>query len=761
VNMPRTAIEVLRSVLRIEGLAESQDGSWMFATFDFTKPCAMFRFPDQPDFHPLRKIAMESHPLHTISAPASIGFVGASSNPANMGTMQLLNLLYSGYPGKVFPVHPRDKQIYGLATYPRIADLPEVPDLFMLVVPTRLIPEMVADFARLGTRRGVIVTAGFKETGESGATLEASLAELAQREGIRFLGPNCMGLINTRCPLNLTAAPYNGDCGGLSIISQSGTYITQTLDYLRARGIALNQAYSVGNETTIDLVDCLEYLGQDPNTRAIGMYIECIRRPQRFLEVARGIDKPLVAQYVGGTAAGARSGASHTGALAGPDHVYDGLLAQAGVIRVESIEAVYQVGHTLATQLPPRGPRIAVLTNSGGPGTAMASRLDAGGMAVPELGEALQQQLRPHLPGHASVRNPVDLTFHTDMTQLAETLPRILMEAEEIDGLLIHGIMDTGWAEMAFPVFQKFFGATIEDIRKMLNVDVGTLVGLPAACGKPLLISSFFGREDHALCAFHQHGIPTFDSPEKAAGAMTMLWRWAQIRQCKRPVAAPVPLPDAVAEQVAALGTAVDEFEAKRILATCGIPVVREQRVATVDEAVAAARQIGFPVAVKGCSAAVMHKTEAGLVRLGLSGDDAVAAAARDMQAKIPGIRLLVSEMLDSRREVIAGVSRPPGFPPCVLFGLGGVMAEALEDRAVRLAPLDTGDALDLMDALRGRRVLGEWRGMPAVDRSALADLLVRLGQLAAAFPRLREIDLNPILFVDGSPKVADALFVV
>jgi acetyltransferase len=313
-----------------------------------------------------------------------------------------------------------------------------------------------------------------------------------------------MGLVDTRCPLNLTAAPFRGGRGGLSLISQSGTYIVQTLEYLRARGIALNKAYSVGNETTIDLVDCLEYLGRDPDTRAIGMYIECIRRPRRFLEVARRIDKPMVAQYVGGTVAGARSGASHTGALAGPDHVYDGLLAQAGVIRVESIEAVYQVGHTLASQPVPRGPRIAVLTNSGGPGTAMASRLDAGGMAVPELSEALQAQLRGHLPGHASVRNPVDLTFHTDMTQIADTLPRILMEADEIDGLLIHGIMDTGWAEMVFPVFEKFFGASPEDIRKMLNVDVGALVGLPAACGKPLLICSFFGLEltFHTLLGF-------------------------------------------------------------------------------------------------------------------------------------------------------------------------------------------------------------------------------------------------------------------
>jgi acyl-CoA synthetase (NDP forming) len=633
----------------------------------------------------------------------------------------------------------------------------------MLVVPTRLICDMVEDFGELGTRRGVIVSAGFRETGAAGAAMEARLAGIARRYGIRFLGPNCMGVINTRCPLNLTAAPVLTAPGGLSIISQSGTYITQTLGYLHARGIAINQAFSVGNETTIDLVDCLEHLETDPRTRSIALYIEGIKRPASFLAAARRISrhKPIVAQYVGGTAAGARSGASHTGSLAGPDNVYDGLFAQAGIIRVEGVEALYQVGHTLATQPALPGRRIAVLTNSGGPGTAMASRLDAEGLEVPELSPALQERLQQHMPGHASVHNPVDLTFHTDMTQLTETLPRILMSADEIDGLLIHGIMDTGWAELAFPVFQKFFGGDLETFRRMLNVRLDDLVAMPAKHGKPLLISSFFGREDHALCTFHANGIPTFDAPEKAARAMGALWRWAQIRRRPLPELMIPALPNCVSEKLLAVDGPIDEYEAKRILAACGIPTVREARVETVEEAMTAAVEIGFPVALKGCSAAIAHKTEAGMVRLGLGDADQVAAAARDIQALHPGIRLLVGEMLDARREVIAGVTRPPGFPPCVLFGLGGTTAEALVDRAVRLTPLDPAEAIELLDAIRGRRVLGSWRGMPAVDRQALADILVRIGELALCWPELKEMDLNPILFVDGKPKVADALMVV
>ena len=295
----------------------------------------------------------------------------------------------------------------------------------------------------------------------------------------------------------------------------------------------------------------------------------------------------------------------------------------------------------------------------------------------------------------------------------------------------------------------------------MLNVRLDDLVAMPAKHGKPLLISSFFGREDHALCTFHANGIPTFDAPEKAARAMGALWRWAQLRRRPLPELMPPALPNGVAEKLPAVGGPLDEYEAKQILAACGIPTVREARVETVEEAMTAAVEIGFPVALKGCSAAIAHKTEAGLVRLGLKDADQVAVAARDIQALHPGIRLLVGEMLDARREVIAGVTRPPGFPPCVLFGLGGTAAEALGDRAVRLTPLDSAEAVELLDAIRGRRVLGSWRGMPAVDRQALADILVRIGELARCWPELKEMDLNPILFVDGKPKVADALMVV
>lgn len=708
---------------------------------------------------------MPLSPLDRILSPRSVAFLGANNNPAQMGSMQLLNLLHSGFSGKVFPVHPREKTVCGLRAYSRVSDLPVAPDLAVMVIPPAAVTEMMDAFGRLGTRHAVVISAGFKETGNSGATLETELLATARKHDMRFLGPNCMGVLHSHFPLNFTVAPLQTPPGHLGIASQSGTYTTQVLSWVRDRGIRISKSISIGNEADIDLVDCLEYLGADENTRAIGLYIECIRRPERFLEAARRItrQKPIVAQYVGGTEAGARSGASHTGAMAGPDYVYDGLFAQAGVIRVRTIEEVFRTGHALAVQPPARGRRIAVLTNSGGPGTAMATTLDSHGMTVPELSDPLRRRIESMLPGHASARNPVDLTFHTNMTHLVEDLPRMLLEADEIDGLLLHGIMGTGWAEIAHPLLGRLLDISKEDFSAMLDVNLDPLVDLARKSGKPLIASSFFGRGDSALRAFHEAGIPCFDSPEKAAAAMACLYRSHAIatRTPDAPALPESPPKEAVAvlERIGFEGP--DEFDAKALLRAYGISTCREKRVAGPQEAVAAAEAIGYPVAVKGCSPRVAHKSEAGLVHLHLADADQVVEACRAIDGALPGAPVLVCEMLSGDREVMAGITRPPGFGPCVLFGLGGIFTEVFHDVAVRLAPFGPVEAEAAIGSIRFRGILEAFRGRPAADASALADLLVRLGHIACHFPEIREMDLNPILLCNGRPRVADALLVL
>jgi acetyltransferase len=697
-------------------------------------------------------------------SPESIAIVGASNNPTKMGTIQYLQLIHSGFTGEVFPVHPKEKVVFGKKAYANISDLPYAPDLAILVVPTKLIPSMIEDFGKLGTRHAVIISAGFKETGKIGHKLEGEVVEIAKRYGMRFLGPNCLGIINTQLPLNVTVMPVQTYNGKLGLASQSGTYVSQTLPYLYKRGIAFSKAISVGNAANIDIVDCLEYLGQDDATKAICLYIESIKRPDQFLNVAREISrhKPIVAQYVGGTEAGARSGSSHTGAMAGPDYIYDGLFAQAGVIRVRTVEELYAVGWTLATQPPLKGPRIAVLTNSGGPGTAIADTCSRQGLSTPEFSHELQEAVRPFIPGHASPRNPVDLTFHMDMKGMTEHIPEVLFGSDEIDGIIIHGIMDTGFAEIVYPMFKDLVKVSLEEFKKSMEIDLEKLVNMPEKKKKPLLISSFFGIEDNAIRSFHKHGIPTFDSPEKTAYAMSALYKYFLIQKRLHGKPGISPVPDKAKKLIAGIDAKnIDECKAKQILAACGIPVTNEVLVHTYEEACAGAKKIGYPVALKVCSPEILHKTERGLVKLNIQDEDALKRAYDSIQKKEKNTPMLVCEMLKGDRELIAGMSYFPGFPPCILLGIGGIFAEVLKDTTFRLAPLSQADALSMVDGLSSKALLGAYRGMKPVDKNAIASILVKLGDLAMNFPQIKEIDLNPIIIVNGKPKVADALFVM
>ncbi|MBN1636348.1 MAG: acetate--CoA ligase family protein [Deltaproteobacteria bacterium] len=708
---------------------------------------------------------MAANPLHVIMNPSSIAVVGASNNFSKMGTLQLLNIIYSGFPGEIFPVHPTEKEIFGLKSYACVADLPYPPALALLVVPTRLVPELLEDFGKLETRYAIIVSAGFKETGSAGIDLEQEIVSIAKSYGIRFVGPNCMGIVNTQHPLNISVLPVKMPEGVLSIASQSGTYITQTMPYLHRQGIAVSKAISVGNEANIDIVDCLEYLGEDDETNAICLYIEGIRRADRFLEVARRISKtkPIVAQYVGGTKSGARSGASHTGSLSGPDYVYDGLFAQAGVIRVNTIEEVYKIGWTLATQPHLNGSRIGVITHSGGPGTAIVDICDRFGMDIPELSGRIQETIRDMVPGHAAVKNPVDLTFMVDLKPLVDDIPRIIFASDEIDGVIIHGIMDTEFMGFMHPVISQISELEKEAFAKGFEVDLNVLTQLPSKYNKPIVVSSFVTHQDHSTQVLQQHRIPQFDMPEKAARAMAALYQHHLIRKRKEPQAVELMEIPEQAEKIMENLTniSVDEFTAKAILKTYSIPVTNEDIVQTLEQAMAVADKIGYPVALKGCSPVIQHKTEQGMVFLDINDSDDLSQAFEKIRSKDSGIPLLVSQMLKGEREFMTGISSFPGFPPCVLFGLGGIYTEALHDIAIRLAPLGRDDAEEMILSLSSSKLIGPYRGMPPVDMEALSSILMNLSQLAIHFPRIKEIDLNPIIVVNGKPKVADALFIM
>ncbi len=713
---------------------------------------------------------MQENPLQLLINPASIATVGAGNNPMKMGTLQALSIIKNGYRGKLYPVHPHDSTVLGLKAYPSVHDLPEPPDLAVLIVPTDQVVGLLEDFGKIGTKRAIVITAGFRETGAEGRSAEEQLKRIAEQYGIRFLGPNCMGIVNTQISLNVTTAQLDPREGFLGLASQSGTYVTQVLSYLRKRGIRFSKAVSVGNEANIDLVDVMEYLGEDEHTRAIILYIEGIRNGRRFIESAQRISryKPIVAQYVGGSKSGARAGLSHTGAMAGPDILYDGMFRQAGIIRVHSIEDLYARGWALATAPPLRGKRLGIVTNSGGPGTAMSHTADQGGLEVPPLSAELQEEIRPLIAAHASCANPVDLTFNLDTDLLSTTIPEMLMKSDEVDGVIVHGAISTGFMKEIYPqVAPMWTDLSEEQFIAMYKKDLAETVSLPRKYGKPLIISTFFDRDDHYTDSYMNGDVPVFFAPEKAAEAMAALLRYKEIRERKDIVAPVLPRPISATDMIikAALQKrkkALDEYESKRILSAYGLPVARGSLANTEGEAVYAAANMGFPVAVKACSWEVMHKTGKGLIALNVQTEDGVRQAFHAIRrASRDDMPVLVQEMVKGSREFTAGMSRFPGFGPCVLFGLGGIFMEVIRDTVFRSAPLSATEAEEMLFDIRAKELLGNLRGMPPVDRVSLVNILQGISHIALLHENIAEIDLNPIIISGSKPVIADALFVL
>ncbi len=708
--------------------------------------------------------------MQELMNPRSIGIVGASNNPMKMGTMHALSILKDGFAGRFYPVHPTEKTVLGHKAYASPLDLPEAPDLALFVLPSKYLLSVFEAFGRIGTKYAIVITAGFKEAGPDGIQKEQELKKIAEHYKMRFIGPNCMGVINREASLNTTVTALTGGPGGLGFISQSGTYVAQTSVYLQKRGISFSKAVSVGNEGDVSIIDVLEYLGQDDKTSAISMYIEAIRDVKRFLSVARQITphKPVVAQYVGGSEAGGRAGMSHTGALAGQNHLYGGLFKQAGVIRVFSVEELYSLGWALAAQPKIKGNRIGIITNSGGPGSAIADTLDAKGCRVPPFSPALQEKLRPHLPLHAPCGNPVDMTFTTDMRVMAHTITDLVMKSGEVDGIVMHGAMSTGFLGAVYPHFADMMpGVTLPELLKRSEQDLSGAVELPFTYQLPMTVSAFFDRDDQYTREYEDRGVPVFDAPEKAARGMAALVRYRRIQQRKPYVAPGIPgiseVADRILKEAVEKGQgALDEHASKRLLSSYGIPVPKESMARSAEEAVRQANEIGFPVAVKACDSGILHKTERQLVYLNIGHADGVVSAYRAIQAAAEReVPVLVAQMVPGSREFLCGITHDALFGYCVAFGIGGVLAEAVNDIVYRVAPLNGSEALEMVEGIRTRKILEPFRGMPKVDTVALADLLKRLSLIPLLHAQIEEIDINPVMISGSAPIAVDALVVL
>ncbi len=475
-----------------------------------------------------------SRALHRILNPRSIAVVGASNSFTNPATNLMASIISAGYQGKIYPIHPREKTALGLVAYPTLTDVPGEIDLAVIVVQSRLVPGILEQCGNKGIRQAVVITAGYREMGSQGAVLESELLAAARANGVRFIGPNCIGIINSHAKLDVSMFLYEGAAGAMAMVSQSGSYITQPLPYFTKLGMNLSSAVSVGNQADIDIADCIGYFGEDPTTKSVAVYIEGIADGPKFIEKVKKTTavKPVVALYVGGTEAGSRAGRSHTGAIATPDAIIDGVFAQSGVIRVDTVESLYDAAHAFATQQLPRGNRVAVVTNSGGPGTSMADAAARLGLIVPEFSDRLQKELRKIVIPTAQVRNPLDLTMDFDLKRFYIDVPKVVVESGEIDALLFYGVFGATHGK------RKFASIIDGPDEAALNRYDGYMSGLAAEFAEiltnadiPVLSASFTGIDDLPVARMMELGIPVYPTPERAALALATMARYARWRQ--------------------------------------------------------------------------------------------------------------------------------------------------------------------------------------------------------------------------------------
>lgn len=689
--------------------------------------------------------------LDVFFRPRSVAVVGTSRRPGTIGYQILDNILRHGYQGVVYPVNPKAEAIHSIRAYPDVEAIPGPVDLAVVVVPKQHVLDVVDSCGRKGVQALVVITAGFKEVGGDGVALEEALVERVRAHGMRLVGPNCMGLLNTESgvSLNATFAPNMPPQGPLTFMSQSGALGVTILDYAAEYGIGIHHFVSVGNKPDVSGNDLIEYWEDDPDTRVILMYIENFGNPRRFTRIARRVTrkKPIVVVKSGRTGAGARAASSHTGALAGADIATDALLAQCGVLRADSVEELFDIAMALEDQPVPKGPRVAIVTNAGGPGIIIADALESAGLEVVELTEATQARLREILPVEASVRNPVDMIASATSDTYLAALGTVL-EDENVDAAVAAFVPPLG----------------------IRQVDVAQSIVAARRAGpdKPLL-AVLMGREGlpEGKAELHDAGVPAYIFPESAARALAAMYRY------RRWLDRPVPEPQAFDVDAAAVEAILDgavregrsgltEPEALAVLGAYGIPVV-EHRVATSEaEAVDAARLLDGPVVLKVVSPEVVHKSDAGGVKVGVQGEEEVRRAYREIlesvgraqpDAEIRGI--LVSRYLPRGRETILGMSLDPGFGPVLMFGLGGIYVEALKDVTFRIQPVSREDAREMVEGIRGRRILEGIRGEPPADREALMDALQRISQLVGDHLRITELDINPFLaFAEGGVAV-------
>ncbi|MHC0061726.1 bifunctional acetate--CoA ligase family protein/GNAT family N-acetyltransferase [Nostoc sp. UIC 10890] len=689
----------------------------------------------------------KANPLDAIFAPKSVAVIGASEKAGSVGRTLLWNLISNPFGGTVFPVNPKRHSILGIKAYPTISDVPELVDLAVIATPAPTVPGIIAECVDAGVKGAIILSAGFKEAGAEGIALEQQILQQAHRGKMRIIGPNCLGVMSPRTGLNATFASAMARPGNVGFISQSGALCTAILDWSFRENVGFSAFISLGSMLDVGWGDLIYYLSDDLHTKSIVIYMESIGNARSFLSAARevALTKPIIVIKAGRTEAAAKAAASHTGALTGIDEVLDAAFRRCGVLRVNSISDLFDMAEVLAKQPRPKGPRLTILTNAGGPGVLATDALIAAGGEVAPISEETSASLNQLLPAHWSHGNPIDILGDADPQRYTKAL-EIAAKDPNSDGLLV----------ILTPQAMTDPTQTAEQLKPYAQI-----------AGKPIL-ASWMGGADIAAgeMILNRNHIPTYPYPDTAARIFSYMWQSSyNLRGIYETPVMPVfdsasGIPDRncvekIIQTARQAGrTILTEFESKQILAAYGIPVVATCVSKSEDEAVQCAETIGYPVVLKLFSHTITHKTDVGGVQLNLRNAEAVRhaynAIAESVSEKVGVEHFLgvtVQPMVKmAGYELIIGSSLDPQFGPVLLFGTGGQLVEVFHDRAIALPPLNTTLARRMMEQTQIYKALKGVRERKSVDIAALEQLMVVFSQLVVEQPWIKEIDINPLL---------------
>ena len=670
--------------------------------------------------------------------PKSVAIIGASRKKGKTGYEILANMAASGYEGKIFPVNPKTETIDGLKCYRDLTSIGEVPELVIIVVPAQAVPSIMRQCGDMGVKSVVIITAGFKEVGKEGKALEQEVVQIAKQSGIRVIGPNCLGLIVPANKLNASFGTDLPKAGFTGYLSQSGALLAAVLDIANAQDVGFSKLVSIGNKADIDELSVIKAFSEDQDTKVIAGYLESITDGNAFVRAAEKIsrDKPILLIKSGGTSAGAKAASSHTGSLAGGETAYECVFERAGIIRCNSIKQQFDYCQAFANQPLPRGSRVAVITNAGGPGIMAADAIERQGLTFAQLTEDTVQKLSVNLPSSANLYNPIDVLGDA-LADRYEFALDVVLDDPNVDTVLVLLTVQA----MTEPV------ATAEALIRKVRQKA-----------KKPLFACFMGaaKVAEAIRILREAKIVHIDSPEKAVSAIKVMSdyvRWlSRPKRIVKLFAVNRRKVETIIERHLRQGVReVEESESKEILEAYGFVIPQGAVATTAEQAANIAEQLGFPVVLKVRSPDILHKSDAGGVKLGLKNSQEVMDAFDLMMyrvsRKLPEANILgvlVQQMCSSGKEIILGMNRDPHFGPLMMFGMGGTMVEVLKDVSFYLAPLTGEEAKQMLINTKTYKMLQGVRGQEGVDIEAIAEGLQRLSQLVTEFPQIQELDINP-----------------